>query len=78
MQIVQFSPAVYWTRVVIFLLPFLHTISENNEHSFFESTNMYIFSQSPDLCGNEQAVQKAVEDGQSFTLMILMHNQLTF
>ena len=42
MQIVQFSPAVYWTRVVIFLLPFLHTISENNEHSFFKSINMYL------------------------------------
>ena len=28
MQIVQFNNAVYWVRVVIFLLPFLHSISE--------------------------------------------------
>ena len=59
MQIVQFNNAVYWVRVVIFLLPFLHSISEIWSFTLqftlhFKKIELKIyFSKSIDLCGYE-------------------------
>ena len=59
MQIVQFNNAVYWVRVVIFLLPFLHSISEIWSFTLhftlhFKKIKLIIYiSKSIDLCGYE-------------------------
>ena len=51
MGVLQFNKTVYWLRVVIFLLPFIHTISKNtimnHDHSEFYLNVYFLFLVNP-------------------------------